>query len=143
MAASNARHRHFARRALLHSAGSATPTHARVTDAFLASRESLRAALLPLFGATAVDTLFERSRHLASNEFAWLPTLLSKNPRAKIALAPDLTLALNADDLLTGLAAVLAHDIGLLVGLVGGDLILPLVHKAWGIDSSSSTDESD
>jgi hypothetical protein len=142
MPASSARLRKLTRQALLQSAGSSPPTHAQVADAFHALRAQLQRALNPLFGATAVETLFERSRHLAAGEFNWLPSILTKHPRNKATPVSDFTPAIAADELLTGLGAVLAHDIGLLVGLVGGDLIVPLVHKAWGI-GSPSTDESD
>ena len=40
---------------------------------------------------------------------------------------------LEIDTLEEGLAAVLAHNIGLLSAFVGEDLVLPLVQQAWGV----------
>jgi hypothetical protein len=39
-----------------------------------------------------------------------------------------------------GLAAVLAHKIGLLNTFVGEDLVLPLVQQAWGVIEAPRTE---
>jgi hypothetical protein len=47
---------------------------------------------------------------------------------------------LEIDRLEEGLAAVLAHNIGLLVAFVGEDLVLPLVQQAWGVVEAPRTE---
>jgi hypothetical protein len=141
MPARSHRHRPFARRALLDAVGCATPNNHQLSEAFAALRARLVRSLEPIFGTVAVETLFERSRHLAAEEFSWLPALLpARTGAAPLAVAPSVS----AEELLNGLAAVLAFDVGLLVGLVGHDLVLPLMQKAWGpIGRPSATaDES-
>ena len=131
MDASSNRYRQFARGALVKTANSAAPTHSQLMIAFRTLRERLSRTLVPVFGSTAIDALFDRSRHLATDEFPWFAELLPDG--GEKAVDPSKVAHLAAIDALReGLAAMLAHDIGLLVALVGEDFIMPLIHKAWG-----------
>ncbi len=138
---SSHRHRPLARRALLDAVGSRTPHPHQVLEAFAALRARLTTSLEPLFGQAAVDTLFERSRHLAADEFAWLPPVL---PSTTAGSTRGEMPAVSGADMLDGLGAVLAHDVGLLAAFVGDDVILPMIHKAWlpGGSAPVATDES-
>jgi hypothetical protein len=85
-----------------------------------------------LFGSTAVNTLFLRAVYLATVEFKWLDRVVPKS-QDLCAVAPIASVdVLEIGVLEEGLAAVLAHNIELLSGFVGEDLVLPLVQQAWG-----------
>jgi hypothetical protein len=131
MDASSNRYRQFARGALLKTANNATPTHSQLSEAFQTLRERLARTLVPIFGSTAIDALFDRSRHLTTDEYLWLADLMPDHGGK--AIDPSKIASLAAIDALRdGFATMLGHDIGLLVALVGEDFIMPLVHKAWG-----------
>jgi hypothetical protein len=125
-------YRQFARQALVEKVSTATPDHTQVAEGFKSLRQRLAETLVPIFGATAIDALFERSRHLAVQEFAWITDVLSADRGPHDIDMPTVAPITNTDEMFDGLGAVLAHDIGLLAALVGKDLILPLVGKAWG-----------
>lgn len=137
------RYRQFARQALVKTASSATPTQTHIADAFRTLRDRLKRTLAPIFGPVAIEALFERSVHIAGDEFAWLSDAMSAG-REK---APDIAAipgTATAEDVLDAFAAVIASDIGLLVEFVGEDLILPLVQKAWGpVGRLPASSESD
>jgi hypothetical protein len=124
--------RRFVRRALVDATDTASPDRAQLGTAFDTLCGSFRDRLLPLFGATAVNALFVRAVHLATAEFGWLAGVV---PKTEDPCAVDRITALGGLEigvLEEGLAAVLAHNIELLVVLVGEDLVLPLVQQAWG-----------
>jgi hypothetical protein len=90
----------------------------------------------PLFGRTAVAALFARALHVATAEFPWLADVVPKNgERCSLAGLERVSAGIGRDVLVEGLAAVLAHDIGLLSALIGEDFVMPLVQSAWGAAS--------
>jgi hypothetical protein len=124
--------RRFVRRALVDATGAAAPGRAQLASAFDLLCERLRGQLKPLFGATAVNALFVRAVHVATAEYPWLREL---SPSDQDPCVSDRIASLGEVDVETvaeGLAAVLAHNIGLLNALVGEDLVVPLVQQAWG-----------
>jgi hypothetical protein len=132
--------RRFVRRALAGAAGAASPNREQLGSAFDLLCERLRRHLQPLFGAAAVNALFKRALHVTAGEFSWLRELVPSdhNPCVghRIASAGDLDI----ETLAEGLAALLAHNIGLLNTFVGEDLVLPLVQQAWGIIEAPRTE---
>lgn len=132
--------RRFVRRALVDATGVASPDRAQLASAFDVLSERLYQQLQPVFGTTAVSALFVRALHVASLDFPWLRELVRNDrgpgPGDRIASIGHLEL----DTLEEGLAAVLAHDIGLLNAFVGEDLILPLVQQAWGVTDTPRTE---
>jgi len=132
--------RRFVRRALVDATGAASPDRAQLASAFDTLCERLRGQLLPLFGTTAVSALFVRAVHAATGEFPWLRELIRKDEHPcageRIASAAQV----DNDTLEQGLAAVLAHNIGLLNTFVGEDLVLPLVQQAWGVIEAPRTE---
>jgi hypothetical protein len=131
--------RRFVRRTLVDATGQSSPDRAQLAMSFDLLCEGLRRQLQPLFGTTAVSALFVRALHVATIEFPWLRELLrGPNPCAVDGiggLGP-----LEIDALAEGLAAVLAHDIGLLTTFVGEDLVLPLVQQAWDVIDAPGTE---
>jgi hypothetical protein len=124
--------RHFVTRALVDASGVAEPDPSQLAAAFNSQCIRLRQRLQPLFGTTAVAALFARAVQVATVEFPWLVEVVPKNGDPCSA---DATAGESEGDvgrLADGLAAVLAQRIGLLSALVGEDLVLPLVHEAWG-----------
>jgi hypothetical protein len=132
--------RHFARRVLVDATGAGAPDRAQLASAFDLLCERLRRQLKPIFGATAVNALFLRSVHVASAEFAWLREILPNghDPCVSDRIASDEDL--DIETLTEALAAVLAHNIGLLNTFVGEDLVLPLMQQAWGIIEAQRTE---
>jgi hypothetical protein len=144
MPANSHRYRQFARQALLQRASAAEAlSHSEVVDAFQALRQRLMQTLAAIFGSAAIDALFERSAHLAAIEFAWLADVLPAGSHATVTDVSMIPAPKTADHVVDGFAAALAYDIGLLVALVGEDLILPLVQKAWGPGRPPTASESD
>jgi len=130
--------RRFVRRVLVDATGVASPEQGQLVSAFDALCGQLHRQLQPLFGKTAVDALFVRAVHVAAAEFPWLRELVEKEPcRADrmVSLA-----GIEIDTLEEGMAAVFAHNIGLLAAFVGEDLVLPLVQQAWGVVGASRTE---
>ncbi len=98
----------------------------RRTDAQLASAfdllcERLRRQLQPLFGTTAVSALFVRAVHVATVEFPWLRKLVRTTRNRCVSERIASVGELEIETLEEGLAAVLAHNIGLLSAFVGED----------------------
>lgn len=133
--------RRFVRRALVDASGAAAPDRAQLAAAFDQLCGRLRRQLLSVFGTTAVSALFARAVHLATGEFSWLGELVVDNHdrcvRDRIASVGELDI----ETLEEGLAAVLAHNIGLLNAFVGEDLVLPLVQHAWGVIDAPRTED--
>jgi hypothetical protein len=124
--------RRFVKRALADATDAVEPNAAQLVSAFTSLCTRLRQRLQPLFGTTAVTALFARARHVATQEFPWLADVVEQN---NDGCSPDAAASAHAFDegcLADGLAAVLAHNIGLLSTFVGEDLVLPLVREAWG-----------
>jgi hypothetical protein len=132
--------RRFVRRALVDATGADSPDAAQLASAFDQLCDRLRRQLTPVFGATAVNALFARAVHLAAADFPWLPEVLPSDtdPCASDRIASVDTPAIETVE--EGLAAVLAHNIGLLNTFVGEDMVLPLVQQAWSIVDTPRTD---
>jgi hypothetical protein len=131
--------RRFVRRALVDATGAASPDPAQLASAFDLLCERLRRQLKPLFGAAAANALFVRAVHVAAAEFSWLREVL---PSDTDPCASDRIASVEAPAIETveeGLAAVLAHNIGLLNTFLGEDLVLPLVQQAWGVIDTPRT----
>ncbi|MGH9140301.1 MAG: hypothetical protein ACRD2I_04060 [Vicinamibacterales bacterium] len=120
------------KRALVDASGAAEPEPSQLVAAFTSHCIRLRQRLQPLFGATAVAALFARALHVATLEFPWLAELIGKNGDGCSADIAASGREVDVGHLEDGLAAVLAHNIGLLSTFVGEDLVLPLVQEAWG-----------
>jgi hypothetical protein len=123
--------RRFVKRALVEAIGAAAPDRPGLTDAFNALCTRLRQRFQSLFGITAVAALFARALHVATLEFPWLPDMIGKNDECSTEALTSVQ-GVEMSSLEEGLAAVLAHTIGLLSTFVGEDLVLPLVQEAWG-----------
>lgn len=124
--------RRFVKRAIIDETRTASPSREQVAAAFGTLCTRFRGRLQPLFGSTAVDTLFLRAVYLATAEFKWLDRVVPKTQDlCAVDRIPSVDV-LELGVLENGLAAVLAHNIELLSGFVGEDLVLPLVQQAWG-----------
>jgi hypothetical protein len=132
MPLSSPRLRRFVRRTLLDAAGTTAPDHPRIAEAFTKLCVPLQLRLQGLFGTTAVVALFARARHVAAAEFPWVTALIPDNGGGCSVHAIEAIRGIDAGLVADGLAALLAHNIGLLNTFVGEDLILPLVEDAWG-----------
>jgi hypothetical protein len=137
MSLSSPRVRRFVVHALVGATGEAAPDRAQLASAFDVLCERLRARLHPLFGPTAIAALFARALHVATAEFPWLSSAVPRDgERCSLEglerVSADIELAALAE----GLAAVLAHDIGLLSAFIGEDFVMPLVQAAWEMTSA-------
>ena len=132
--------RRFVRRALVDATGAASPDRAQLASAFDLLCERLSRQLQPLFGTTAVNALYVRAVHVATGEFSWLREIVSNGQEPCVSDRIASVEALEIDALEEGLAAVLAHNIGLLNAFVGEDLVLPLVQQAWGVIEAPRTE---
>jgi hypothetical protein len=110
--------RRFVRRALVDATGAASPDRAQLASAFDLLCERLRRQLQPLFGTTAVNALYVRAVHVATGEFSWLREIVSNGQEPCVSDRIASVEALEIDALEEGLAAVLAHNIGLLNAFV-------------------------
>lgn len=136
--------RRFVQRALVDGTGAPSPETAQLAAAFDVLCGRLHKQLQPLFGKTAVDALFARALHVTTIEFPWLGALIPRGANPCVADRLPALRPADADQFAAGLAAVLAHNIGLLSGFVGEDLILPLVQQAWGVvDTGTSKTEGE
>jgi hypothetical protein len=81
-----------------------------------------------------------RAVHVATGEFSWLREIVSNGQEPCVSDRIASVEALEIDALEEGLAAVLAHNIGLLNAFVGEDLVLPLVQQAWGVIEAPRTE---
>jgi hypothetical protein len=132
--------RRFVRRALVDTTGVAQPDRAQLAFAFETLCQRLRQRLQPLFGSAAVSALFVRSVHVAAAEYPWLGEIAARS-KDSCSLEGIATLeSLAVDTLNDSLAAVLAHNIGLLSAFVGEDLVLPLVQQAWGVGGAPGSE---
>jgi len=132
MALNSSSVRRFVKRAIIDETRTASPSREQLAAAFGTLCSRFRDRLQPLFGSTAVDTLFLRAVYLATAEYRWLDRVV---PKTQDPCAVDRTASvgvLETGVLEEGLAAVLAHNIELLAAFVGEDLVLPLVQQAWG-----------
>jgi hypothetical protein len=123
--------RRFVARTLVDATQLAVPDGAALAAAFTKLCERLRSRLQPLFGAAAVAALFARALHLSAAEYPWVVDVVQEDG-ARCAL--DGLTTVNSDDVVQGLAALLAHDIALLSTFIGEDMVLPLVQQAWGTE---------
>jgi hypothetical protein len=125
--------RRFVRHALVAATGVASPNRTQLASAFNALCSQLRTRLRPLFGAPATSALFARALHLATAEFPWLAEAVPDGGEQCALEALDGASVTRAPHSIEeGLAAVLAHDIGLLATFIGEDFVMPLVQEAWG-----------
>jgi hypothetical protein len=86
-----------------------------------------------MFGSGAIAALFARAHRVAALEFPWLAEVVpADGKRCLLDGLETLSGRLDPDTMAEGLAAVLAHDVGLLTTLIGDDLVMPLVMEAWG-----------
>ena len=70
--------------------------------------------------------------HVATAEFAWLGDVVPKNgERCSLEGLDRVSGTMDREMLAEGLAAALAHEIGLLGGFIGEDFVMPLVQAAW------------
>jgi hypothetical protein len=138
MSMSSPKIRRFARHALVATTGVAAPGRAQLASAFDQLCDRLRTRLQPIFGSDAIRALFTRSLHVATSEFPWLRDVIPRGAELCSVKGLD-TLGTHLEPglLADGLAAVLAHDVGLLSTLIGDDLVMPLVEEAWATASLS------
>jgi hypothetical protein len=133
-------HRPLVRTALLDATGTQAPSRAQVVVAFNSLCDRLGAVLEPLFGRRAVDALFTRARHLASQDFPPLASALGPHEHRCRLDAFDERGA-SAADAAEMLAALLAYKIELLTTLVGEDLVMPLIRRAWPAAARNVTND--
>jgi hypothetical protein len=130
--------RQFVRHALVAATGVTTPNLAQLASAFDLLCDRLRTRLHPMFGTTAVSALFARAHRRATSEFPWVADILPEGgERCSLDGLEVIGPHLEPDTMADGLAALLAHDIGLLSTFIGDDLVMPLVQEAWGTASLS------
>jgi hypothetical protein len=136
MSMSSPKLRRFVRHALVAATGVADPDRAQLLSAFDMLCDQLRARLHPMFGTPAVAGLFARAHRVAASEFPWLADVVPRDgERCSLEGLETVSGHVEADTMADGLAAVLAHDIGLLSTFIGDDLVMPLVQEAWGAAS--------
>lgn len=128
-----------ARRVLLDDAGE-RPEPAALAEAAIRAEGRLRARLVDLVGRSGYTTLVARAVHLAQTETPALEsvTVDAGGTGAEGSLrgvrAFVESVRASGDDLRAaeaGLAAILAHIIGLLIIFIGEDLALRLAREAW------------
>jgi hypothetical protein len=138
MSMSSAKLRRFARQALVAATGVPAPQPDQLAAAFDVLCEHLRRRLHPMFGAAAIAALFARAHRVAVAEFSWLADVVPKDgERCALSGLQSVSRHLDPNTIADGLAAILAHDIGLLSTFIGDDLVMPLVQEAWGTASVS------
>ncbi len=124
--------RRFTRQALIAVTGEQAPDHGQLASGFDVLCDRLRAQLHPLFGPAAVAALFARAVHVGTSEFRWLSNVLpTDGERCSPQGLERVSGEISREALADGLAAVLAHDIGLLSAFIGEDFVMPLVRAAW------------
>jgi hypothetical protein len=124
--------RRFVQHTLVSSAGPASPDRAHLAASFDVLCERLRARLHPLFGASAIAALYARAVSVATAEFPWLAEVVAKDGTpCSLDGLERVSGAVDRDALVKGLAAVLAHEIGLLSAFIGEEFVMPLVQAAW------------
>jgi hypothetical protein len=124
--------RRFVMHALVGATGQPAPDRAQLASAFDLLCDRLRGRLHPLFGPTASAALFARALHVATAEFPWLSDVVPKEgERCSLEGLERVSGEIEREALVEGLAAVLAHDIGLLSAFIGEDFVMPIVQAAW------------
>jgi hypothetical protein len=124
--------RRFVKHALIAATGVNAPDRTQLASAFDVLCDRLRSRLHPMFGTAAVSALFARSHRVATAEFPWLRDVVPEDgERCSLAGVGAVAAQLEPEIIADGLAAVLAHDIGLLSTFIGADLVMPLVEEAW------------
>jgi hypothetical protein len=124
--------RRFVRHALVAATDQQAPTQRHLASAFDLLCDRLRARLHPLFGSTAIAALFARAVHVASAEFRWLGDVVPQDGERCVLEGLDrVSGTIDSRTLKEGLAAILAHEIGLLSAFIGEDFVMPLVQAAW------------
>jgi hypothetical protein len=124
--------RRFVKHALVGATGQTAPDQSQLASSFDLLCERLRARLHPLFGPTAIAALFARAVHVATAEFSWLGDVVPKDgERCSLEGLDRVNGTMDRETLEEGLAAVLAHEIGLLGAFIGDDFVMPLVQAAW------------
>lgn len=132
--------RRFVEHALVGATGQTAPGPAQLASSFDLLCERLRARLHPLFGPTAIAALFGRAVHVATAEFSWLGDVVARDgERCSLEGLGRASGTVDRDTLEAGLAAVLAHEIGLLAAFIGEDFVMPLVQAAWETTSIAPT----
>jgi len=132
MALSSPALRRFVRHTLVGLTGKTSPDRAELAASFDVLCERLRARLQPLFGSSAIAALFARALSVATAEFPWLAEVVAPDgKRCSIDGLERLSGTVGRDALAEGLAAVLAHEIGLLAAFIGEEFVMPLVQAAW------------
>jgi hypothetical protein len=124
--------RRFVKRALVGATGQIAPDTHQLASSFDLLCERLRVRLHPLFGPAAITALFARALHVATAEFAWLADVVPRDgERCSLDGLERVGGAIDRNTLEEGLAAVLAHEMGLLSEFIGEDFVMPLVLAAW------------
>ncbi len=124
--------RRFVMHALAGATGEPAPDRAQLASAFDLLCDRLRGRLHPLFGPTAIAALFARAVHVATAEFPWLVDVIPRDgQRCSLDGLERLSREIEREALAEGLAAVLAHEMGLLSAFIGEDFVMPLVQAAW------------
>jgi hypothetical protein len=132
MSLSSPKLRRFVMHALIGATGEPAPDPTQLASAFDLLCDRLRGQLHPLFGPAAIAALFARALHVAMAEFPWLSNVVPKDgERCSLEALEHVSGDITREALAEGLAAVLAHDIGLLSAFIGEDFVMPLVQAAW------------
>jgi hypothetical protein len=122
----------FVEHALMSVGGDAVAGRAELASAFDVLCDRLRARLHPVFGPTAIAALFVRAHYVATAEFPWLANVVPNDgERCSLEGLERVSAEIELDAIQAGLAAVLAHEIGLLSAFIGEDFVMPLVQAAW------------
>jgi hypothetical protein len=122
----------FVRHALIAATGVAAPSVPQLASAFDVLCDRLRTRLHPMFGPHAVAALFARAHHLSISEFTWLVDVVpTDGERCSLDGLQSASHQVDPDTIAIGLAAILAHAIGLLCTFIGDDLVMPVVQEAW------------
>jgi hypothetical protein len=137
MSLSSPKLRRFVVHALVGATGEPAPDPTQLASAFDLLCDRLRARLHPLFGPAAIAALFARALHVAMTEFPWLSDVVPKDgEQCSLGGLERVSGDIKHETLAEGLAAVLAHDIGLLSAFIGEDFVMPLVQAAWETTST-------
>jgi hypothetical protein len=124
--------RRFVQHALTGVGGATVPSRPQLASSFDVLCERLRLRLHPVFGPTAIAALFVRALHVATAEFPWLADVVAKDgERCSLEGLEGVSAEIELEQIHAGLAAVLAHEIGLLSAFIGEDFVMPLVQAAW------------
>jgi len=124
--------RRFVQHALISVGGASAQDRAQLASSFDVLCDHLRVRLHPVFGPTAIAALFVRALHVAKAEFPWLADVVATDgERCSLEGLERVSAEIELKTIRAGLAAVLAHEIGLLSAFIGEDFVMPLVQAAW------------